>query len=391
MLISFSRTAGKSFLMSFLAVFFSLEALASERPLNSIESGMNDLIFQLSRSVVTVECSRAPSAAAQGAGRDESGQRYVSSGIVCDTLGHILVAGMTVTGRDRIIVSVDNQPIPAQLIGIDQYSDLAIIKATRPIGYPVQYSERQVCAGQMVVAMGNAYGMRASPTIGFCAGARTDGTMQFTVPVTSGSVGGGVFDLNGRLIGVIVGVIGQRDQVALAVPAYRLPEVVEYLVAHGDREAGYIGVSTADIEMTPGIEMNMPAAQPVSGRFSEQTIDRGVVVTYVEPSSPAAVYGLSKGDLIIGFNHVPVHSALELSQQVRRTSPGTVVDFEFVRHTSYFDIRLQVGNKRLANPSGFFDVEQFDSGSPSPDSLQRVLDYLKREVQSLEERLHQVR
>ncbi len=391
MLTSLSRTAGKSLLMSFLAVFFSLDAAASDRPLTSIESGMNDLIYDLSRSVVTVECSRTLSGSSMSTGREESGRRYVSSGIVCDTLGHILVAGTTVAGKDRIMVSVDNQPVAAQLVGIDHYSDLAIIKAIRPIGYPVQCSERQVCAGQMVIAMGNAYGMRASPAIGFCAGARTDGTLQFTVPVTSGSVGGGVFDLNGLLIGVIVGVIGQRDQVALGVPAYRLSEIVDYLLVHGDREAGYIGVSTADIEMTPGLDMNLPAAQTVSGRQSGQIIDRGVVVTYVEPSSPAAVFGLNKGDLIIGFNHYPVRSALELSQQVRKTSPGTVVDFEFVRHSSYYDIRLQVGSKRLTNSSGFFDVEQFDASSPSPDSLKQVLDYLKREVLGLEERLRQVR
>ena len=117
-------------------------------------------------------------------------ENLVSSGLVFDTLGHILVAASSVVGQERIAVEIDNRQVSAKLVGVDYFTDMAVLRTPVRVGVPARLSNRQVCAGQMVMAMGNAYGLRASPAMGFCAGARPDGTLQFSIPITASSVEG---------------------------------------------------------------------------------------------------------------------------------------------------------------------------------------------------------
>jgi serine protease Do len=381
------RTAGKGVAPVLLAVFFSSVTLAGDIPLSSLENGMTELVYNLSRSVVSVECSRTVAAPSVGGSQGEVLRNVVSSGVVLDSEGTIVVAADLVAGQDRIMVDFDDQQMPARLVAVDYTNDLAIIRALKPVGEPAHSSDRQVCAGQMVVVVGNAYGMRASPTIGFCAGMRADGTLQFTAPITSGAIGGGVFDLAGRLIGVVVGTIGQGDRLAVAIPAYQLAGTVEYLTRHGDRLAGYIGVSTVDIEITPEIGSMSPASMAAGHGGT----DHGVVVSYVVPGSPAFLSGVAKGDVILAFNNNPVSSAAELSRYVRLTSPGSAVGLQFVRRNSFFDIRLQVGRKQYVRPTRYSESDPSDDAGISPDSLTRVLDFLKQEVTRLERRLDRAR
>ncbi len=390
MLSSPSRAAGVLWIVMALAVFFSA-ATASEVPLSSLENGMNDLVYSLSQSIVTVISTRSMMVPSVLGGSQEALQNLVSSGIIFDTAGAVVVAAATVVGADHIYVDFDDQQIPARLVAVDYNLDLALLQAQHRVGRPIQYSDRQLCAGQMVVAMGNAYGMRAAPTIGFCAGMRDDGTLQFTAPVTSGAVGGGVFDLNGRLLGVVIGTIGQADRVALAVSAYKLPGMVDYLRKNGDRQAGYIGVSTADVEISSPAPEATPLPAASVGNPDRRISEHGVVVTYVAPASPAAQAGVRKGDVVISFDHAPVATAPDLLRLVRQSTPGTTVDLEFVRHNTYFDIKLLVGRKQYFRPMSFSETEQFEESTLSPDSLTRILDYLKQEVSRLENRINRSR
>ena len=389
----FARTAGRSAAWLLAAVFFSTTLRADDRPLYPLESGMNELVYRLSRSVVTVESSSRPNDTRVS--RLSSGgmvQSHISSGIICDSAGHILVAAATITGRDRILVTFDNRTVPATVVAVDYPTELALLEVPTSIGAPVAYSSRQICAGQLVVAMGNAYGMRATPTLGFCAGTRSDGMLQFAARMTSGSIGGGIFDLSGNLLGVVFGSMGTQDAVMLAVPAYQLPGIINYLLSKGDRPAGFIGVSTVDIETIDMPGSGEAADLSPSVHAAARSLDKGVVVTYVVPLSPAAVSGIRRGDVIVGFGHQSVSSAAELAQWVKQTKPGAMVSLEFIRNNTYADIQLHVGLKSLTAPADPSSSMRFDDGGrPSPDSLVRLIDYLKQEISRLEDRADRLR
>ena len=302
-------TVRKHLVMIFMAVFFSGSLYAVENSLSTLENGLNELIFNLSRSVVTVESSKHVSVTSFNGSRDEALQRLVSSGIICDSAGHILVAAPMVIGQERIMVNLNNRLYTASLVGIDYYTDLALIKTQPGIGQPIIFPERYTCAGQMVVTVGNAYGLRTSPSLGFCAGSRDDGNIQTTVPITLGTIGGGLFDLSGNLLGVIAGRMEEGSHFALAVPSYKIQPVIEYLIAHGSRMAGYIGISGAEIEIFPPLEVKEPNALVNTGS-SNRTVSNGMVITAVMPQSPADRTGLKRGDIILNYNNHPVTASL---------------------------------------------------------------------------------
>ncbi|MBN1213364.1 MAG: serine protease [candidate division Zixibacteria bacterium] len=383
------RTVRKQLALFFMTVFFSQFSLAADSSLSTLERGLNELIFSLSRSVVTVESSRRVSIPSFRGTADEALQRLVSSGIICDTAGYILAAAPMVVGQEKIMVNLNNQLYPARLVGVDYYSDLALLQIRPGIGQPVTFSDDYACAGQMIISLGNAYGLNTSPSMGFCAGLREDGNVQTTVPVSSGSIGGGIFDLSGNLLGVIVGQVGQDNQSALAVPSYKIPPVVEYLKKYGDHQAGFIGIATAEIEIYPPIEIRENTSL-IDSRTGRRIINGGTVITSVMPMSPADRAGLRRGDLLISYNNRAVGSPLVLADEVRQSQPGTKVVMEILRQNTLYNVQVEIGQKSIANyVPAVSTVRNRPQMDYTADSLAGVLNSLKEEIRQMEDRLKQ--
>lgn len=370
--------------MLLMAVFFSSPIFAADSSLTHIEEGLNDLIYRISRSVVTVEAShRLPAGTYHDA--SQSGlQSTISSGIIYDSLGRVLVSARAVLGKDRITVTCAGRTCDARLVAVDNQSELALVQAAPGTGRPVNFSDRQTCAGQMVVAIGNAYGVRSTPWLGFCAGVRDDGMMQFSVPTASGTVGGGVFDLAGQLLAVVVGGVGSEKEVMVALPAYRVPDIAELLLTNGDRASGFVGITSQEIEITPGIVIPYPTTLATSGERAAEIVSRGIVVTAVVAGSPAYRAGLQVGDLIFSFDDVAVNSAPGLASLVQQSTPGRKVNVELLRQNKYLALGLVIGTKRLTplNPGAAMWPE--GRGQSQVDSLKQVIDHLKQEIYRVE-------
>jgi len=369
------------------AVFFSAALRAADNSLYPLEQGLNDLVLNLSRSVVTVEASSRVASNLGGPG-DAVYASSLSSGIVVDSLGHVLVTARAVLGQDHLVVRYDDRAVPARIMAVDYQSELALLECSDALGagLPVVCSDRQSCAGHMVITMGHAYGVRAAPAIGFGAGVRSDGAMQFSVLTAPTGVGGGVFDLSGRLLGVIVGRIGANKGVTLAIPAYPLPALVQDLLNHGDRHSGFVGITTQEVEISPPLVLPTNtslvsySAQPIT------SIDRGLLITSVVPASPAQRAGLMAGDLIFAVNSMPVNSAAGLSGLVKQSLPGVHLEVELLRRQTYQTVELTVGRKSLALAT--YDVDQNDEPDVREiDSLRQAVHNLKGQLQQLEQRL----
>ncbi len=390
MITKYSRAAKKVFTMAFWAVFFSEAAFAADAPLTTLERGLNDLVYQLSQSVVTVETSKPIATMAPGGYGNQSVSRLISSGIIYDSDGHVLVSASAVVGRDQIVVHFASQTIPAWLRGVDYQTGLAVIDINRNIGAPVILDNQAGWAGQMVIAMGNAYGIQASPSLGFCAGVRSDGFIQFSAPLTSETVGGGLFDLSGNLVGIITRGIGSDRwaEAGLAVPAHEIPGIVRDLLTHGDRLAGYIGITTSDIEIAPGLELTPPHQLINVGAQPSPVIEKGILITSVVPFSPAARAGLKKGDLLFSLNDKPLSSSLELKNQVRQIPPEMVIELGFIRYNRPYRAGVKVGRLELTTPEeAFLESNPLTPRSISADSLLNEINALKRTIFLLERRL----
>jgi S1-C subfamily serine protease len=387
--ITFREAAGKYALIAFLAVLFCSPILAQDSSLKMLESGLNDLIYRLSRSVVTVESFYPrPSDLRSSAGGDAL-YNVISTGVIFDSSGHVLTVASNVVNRSRIQIRFEDQIVPADVQAIDYQTGLAVLRLARPVGTPARLNRQHGCAGQMILALGNAYGLRAAPSMGFCAGVRPDGAVQFTAPITSSALGGGLFDLSGQLVGLITGGIGQgnRTEIGLALPSARVSESAEYLLARGDRMAGYLGLSTAEMEVYPPLEVGQ-SNQLVNDGSGGMLIERGVVVTAVVPSSPAAKAGLKAGDLLFSINRQAVASALQVANFVKQSTPGTVIEFGIIRQNRSYFVPVKVGQSQMRSFESsinvtFEQVQYFDL----TDSLLGEIEALKATIRHLERRI----
>ena len=127
-----------------LAVFFSIPIQAQDSSLSSLEAGLNDLVYRLSRSVVTVEASRSTVPEAQPTLVTRGAQSLISSGLVWDSAGHVLVSASMIAGYDRLRVFLESRILNARLIGIDYFNEIALLTVNSLGGLP----ENQLSAGQ---------------------------------------------------------------------------------------------------------------------------------------------------------------------------------------------------------------------------------------------------
>jgi S1-C subfamily serine protease len=235
--------------------------------------------------------------------------------------------------------------------------------------------------------MGHAYGVRAAPSLGFCAGFRSDGAMQFSVQSAPTTLGGGVFNLSGDLLGMVVGRIGRDQGVTIALPAYSLPALVYQLLNNGDRHSGFVGITTQEVEISPPVSLPMQTQMASYSGRTVDVIERGLLVTSIVPSSPAQKAGLLPGDLIFSVNAVPVNSAAGLAGFVKQSPPGVTLDMEVLRRDSYESLQLVVARKSLYLESPPAVNPQSAAEAREIDSLRQALHQVMNQVQHLQQRL----
>jgi S1-C subfamily serine protease len=383
----------KKILIIFCTVFFSTTVSAQEQSLDNLEAGLNELIYNLSRSVVTIEASSPVYTKSRSGIDNEALHSTVSTGIIYDTVGHIIALASSVIDRNSITVKFDNQSTKAFLKAVDYQSGLALLQAVTPVGIPIKLSKLSGCAGQMIVALGNAYGLRVSPSLGFCAGYRTDGLMQFSALFTSGTSGGGLFTLSGELAGIITGRLGGNNtDMGLAISSRDIKESINYLKYRGNREAGYLGLSSTEIEIIPPLEVVLPIKMAGSRSINKIQISHGLIIDNVVAGSPADIGGIKSGDLIFQINGRKIFSAQELESKIKRTTPGNLINLSFVRDNNSYSTSVKVG--KINKMSSIFTNESDFSVSSNDlltDSILKEISKLRNRIKQLEDRLNQVR
>lgn len=389
----YTKTAGLLIMTAFLAVFFSAKSYSSSEQLSALEAGINDLIYDVSQSIVTIEASEQIYPNNYSQQDNEAIYSIVSSGIVYDSLGRIITLAQSVTGRSLIAIRYENEVIPAKIIAIDYQTGLALLQAFKPIGTPVRINHNTGYAGQMIMAMGNSFGLRAAPSLGFCAGYRPDGLMQFSADFSSGAFGGGLFSLSGELIGMIAGRISSENEnrIGLSLTALAIDNSVDYLLAKGDRYAGYLGLTTTEIEISPPLQINY-SNNLVSSAVKSLIVEYGMLVSEIIPNSPAEMAGFKKNDLLFEINGRRVNSALALAKMVKTSQPGDIFEIGYLRHNQVYYSRIKAGK----NPTtGYLTQAGTEvSGSPEDmvaDSILKEISGLKKSILQLENRLKELR
>ncbi len=266
----------------------------------------------------------------------------VGSGFVISADGYIVTNAHVVEDVDSIVIGFnDRTELPAQIIGKDSRSDIALLKVKTDAKLPmVKLGDTQkVKVGQWVLAIGSPFGFERSATQGIISALSRNLPNDNYVPfiqtdaaINPGNSGGPLFNLDGEVIGVnsqIYSRSGGYQGVSFAIPIDVAMDVVEQLKTGGKVARGWLGVLIQ--EVTPELAQSFGLDKP-----------HGALIGQVMADSPAQGAGVKTGDIIIAFSGQPVQHSSDLPLMVGRTRPGTLVPLTVIRDGKEHTLTVQI-------------------------------------------------
>ncbi|ANY83666.1 peptidase (plasmid) [Microvirga ossetica] len=277
------------------------------------------------------------------------------SGVIVDAeRGYVLTNNHVIEKAAAIEVTTkDNRRFPADLIGRDPDTDIAVlrIKSDHLTPVPLGDSDR-LEVGDFVLAIGNPFGLGQTVTSGIVSALGRTGLgiegyedfIQTDASINPGNSGGALVTLDGRLIGINTAILsrtGGNVGIGFAVPINMVRRVMDQIIAHGEVRRGRIGVAIQDL--TPDL------AEALGSRSGQ-----GAVIGSIEPGSPAARAGLVKGDVVTAVDGIAIKSAVQLRNAIGLTPVGQEVELTHERKGSRATtrVRIEPGERTAAGRMG---------------------------------------
>src|SRR3974377_400985 len=252
-------------------------------------------------------------------------ERSLGSGVILDKSGYILTNNHVVDQASKIQVQIsgDTTKDTAKVIGVDEDTDLAVIKidAGKELHFAKLGNSDGVQVGDWVLAIGSPFGLNATVTAGIISAKDRGGMgrqfqrfLQTDAAINPGNSGGPLVDLAGQVISInTASLTGSRgyEGVGFAMPSSTAIAVYDQIIKSGRVTRGSIGVSFQEELGTNQITLKSLGAP------------YGVVIEAVEPGSPAEKAGLKGGDVITAVNGAAVKNGNDLVNPIASAPIGT--------------------------------------------------------------------
>jgi S1-C subfamily serine protease len=281
----------------------------------------------------------------------------VGSGVIYDSDGYVLTNDHVIAGAESLLVSLPNgRSFEASIVGRDPRTDLAVLKIS---GSDLPVAELgdsdETAIGDWAVAIGNALGLPGGPTVtvgvvsalgrtvqepppsgGGGSGPFLSGMIQTDAAINPGNSGGPLVNIDGEVIGINTLVAGaaaegiQAQGIGFAISINHAKRIADALEANGRVEHAYLGVSY--VALNPAIAAQLGSSET-----------QGAAVLAVDPGSPAAQAGLSRGDIITKVNGNEISGESDLAVQIDSNKPGDTVTLTVSRQGTEREVRVTLG------------------------------------------------
>ena len=329
-----------------IALLYSTSQLfAAQNILQSMEQQFQTIVNSVKPAVVEVTATHVVGEVRLGPvlkeafrGKSVPIQHHqnIGSGVLIDSDGHIVTTAAVIRNADKIEVKFAcGQRQSATLVGIDGYSDIAVLRAED--GYPsetVLGDSDQLRPGSWVVTVGCSYGACPTLSFGIVNGLEILSdkphyeAIQINAPMKPGNSGGAVANTSGQIVGIITATLDQvpisskvrsslgdfqhsrifsAQDVCFALPIKTVQTIAREIINHGEVRRGWLGV-WVDHHDAPGLQ-----------------------VTGVTEKSPAESAGILQRDIIVDFNGTPVNTYTDLMKLVTSAAPNTPVKVNVLR------------------------------------------------------------
>ncbi|MGR4000735.1 MAG: trypsin-like peptidase domain-containing protein [Alphaproteobacteria bacterium] len=260
----------------------------------------------------------------------------IGSGFIIAKDGLIVTNAHVVSAGNEIIITLnDNSRYPAQLIGKDSASDLALLKIHHPenLNFLQWGDSAQSKIGDWAIALGNPFGLGTSASIGLISardrnvpGSPQYRYIQTDASINRGNSGGPLLNQKGEVIGVNTAVLapgGASVGVGFAVPAEQAKKVINQLLQNGEVRRPWLGVFVEPSQTNP----------------------EGALISSVAPNSPAYNGKLKVGDLLISINGNRLRQAADLAFEVQKYNPKDKITLQYLRNGTQENIKITLAER----------------------------------------------
>lgn len=352
LLMYWLKAATVGLALAFVAVWFYPELL----PGRGSDSGYADAVAAASPAVVYIYTTKpvAVTDLSQRLNRRINTRREVTnnvgSGVVIRPDGLIVTNEHLLRNAQNIYVVLHNGDVAsAAVVGIDTDTDLALLDVEAENLPAITMGRSDTLRiGQVVLAIGNAFGIGQTVTQGIVSATNRDDLnlnrieqfIQTDASINPGNSGGALVDTSGVLIGINSAVINPAgsEGIGFAIPVNLVRGVTNQLLEHGRVIRGWLGL----------------AAEPVAPHLVESlgVSTGGIIVTAVQRGSPAEQAGLIPGDIIVAVNEQPVPRVKDAINRISNVAPGTEVSLDVIRGDQSFSARVRVVEQPTASFNG---------------------------------------
>ena len=272
-------------------------------------------------------------------------QRSLGSGVIISKDGYIVTNNHVIENADEITVTIgdDTTEFNGKLIGRDADSDMAVIKIeTERKLTPIKIGDSNTLkVGDLIFAIGNPFGIGSTVTQGIISALnknkvginRYENYIQTDASINPGNSGGALVDSRGALIGINTAIIsksGGNNGIGFAIPIAMVQDVVTKLVADGKVTRGYLGVVIGDVD------------NELSKVYKRK---EGALILDISADTPAAKYGLKRGDLIYAINGKTVKDRTTLQNTIASFKPEEKIVLQVERDRKDIDINIVLGDR----------------------------------------------
>ncbi len=310
-------------------IIFLLQAqFSSAGILEQVEQELVSLADRVRPAVVSLSPYIAKGAVGQGLPR-KGRPANAGAGVIFDAdKGLIVTNSHVVRNVLKILVTFkDGSKVVGDVLGADEDTDLAVVqvKSAQPLAEVKFADSSKVRIGQLVVAVGNPYGLNDTTTFGIVSGlkrenvnlSRYEDLIQTDASINPGNSGGPLLNIKGEVIGINTAIINYAQSIGFSIPSNMVKHIVAQLVEHGEVHRGWLGV---------GID-------PLPEEMTEKNNSRkGVVVTSVFEGDPAHQAGLKVGDIILKIGGAVVDSPNTLIRIIGTITPGQTINLDILRN-----------------------------------------------------------
>lgn len=304
------------------------------------------------------------------AGDGELVESSLGSGIVLSEDGYILTNYHVVEGADALKVNVGGSEYDAEIVGADQSSDLAVIKASGASGLTAADigDSDTLSIGEWVMSIGSPFGLEQSVATGVVSatsrsqiveGGNEDtpygynfrqqpaaptiypNMIQTDAAINPGNSGGALVDANGKVIGVntlITSYSGNYSGVGFAIPINYAIHLAKQIIAGETPTHAKLGVSLSTVN------------EQIAKRYGLAT-NEGAYVASVSAGSGAEKAGMNEGDIVVAADGNSIASASDLMLAVRGHNPGDAITLTVNREGQTKDIEVTLGSDGDSSPA----------------------------------------